>query len=103
MDGDRSRCSLLGHEEHGLGYFGYCPAQGVDHVRIELGDQADQFSNMGFTMPLIVDGGAGPDTIWGGRSADLLTGGPGQDSINGLYGADRIFVRDGAADDVTCD
>lgn len=90
-------------QEHGLGYFGYCPAQGVGHVRIDLGDGADHFSNMGFTMPLIVDGGAGPDAIWGGRSADHLTGGPGQDQINGLYGADRIFVRDGFADDVICD
>jgi RTX calcium-binding nonapeptide repeat (4 copies)/PASTA domain len=89
--------------QQGLGYFGHCPAQGVAHVRIDLGDGADHFSNMGFTMPLVVDGGAGPDAIWGGRSADHLTGGPGQDQINGLYGADRIFVRDGFADDVICD
>lgn len=48
-------------------------------------------------IALIVDGGAGNDTITGGDGNDVLSGGDGNDIINGGRGSDTIFL--GAGDD----
>jgi Ca2+-binding RTX toxin-like protein len=60
----------------------------------------DQFSASGNLAPLtslILDGGAGNDTILGGNGADLLIGGDGNDFIDGNQGNDTALM--GAGDD----
>jgi hypothetical protein len=55
-----------------------------------------------------VDGGAGDDDVKGGGNNDQVDGGPGQDVVQGDGGditddgSDRIFTRDGEADQVSC-
>src|SRR5262249_20315927 len=53
--------------------------------------------NLSPLISLIVDGGAGNDTILGGNGNDLLFGGDGNDFIDGNQGADSAFL--GAGDD----
>ena len=43
-----------------------------------------------FTGPVILDGGAGDDTLTGGSGNDVLTGGLGLDTMHGGAGADRV-------------
>jgi Ca2+-binding RTX toxin-like protein len=45
---------------------------------------------------VIIDGGAGNDTLTGGRANDHLNGGVGNDSLNGAAGADRLIGGDGS-------
>lgn len=46
-------------------------------------------------LHLILNGGAGDDTLLGGRSADVLRGGAGDDLLDGGGGADRfVFGRE---------
>lgn len=40
--------------------------------------------------PVTLDGGAGDDSLLGGAGADVLTGGPGDDILNGGAGGDRL-------------
>jgi Ca2+-binding RTX toxin-like protein len=47
------------------------------------------------SIPLILDGGDGNDTILGSAGADTLIGGPGNDTIDGGPGADTAFLGDG--------
>ena len=64
-------------------------------VNMNGGD--DSFSANGNIAGLIVDGGAGDDTIFGGDGNDLLIGGDGNDFIDGNQGIDRALL--GAGDD----
>ena len=57
----------------------------------------DTFFANGNIAGLIVDGGAGEDTIVGGAGNDLLIGGDGNDFIDGNQGIDRALL--GAGDD----
>jgi Ca2+-binding RTX toxin-like protein len=54
-------------------------------------------SNEPVRVPVIVDGGAGNDTIVGGAAADILLGGTGNDRIDGNSGDD--LIHGGAGDD----
>jgi Ca2+-binding RTX toxin-like protein len=68
-------------------------------VNMNGGD--DRFSatgNIAALVQVVVDGGAGNDTILGGNGADQLLGGEGQDFIDGQQGNDLAFL--GAGDDV---
>ncbi len=54
-------------------------------------------------------GKAGRDVLIGGRGPDRLRGGPGRDAFNMRDGVelpspgnDRIYARDGAADEINC-
>lgn len=58
-----------------------------------------------------VDGGAGDDALEGGAGDDTITGGPGTDSFVGdgtggtqqvISGNDRLFAKDGVAEDISC-
>ncbi len=44
---------------------------------------------------LILDGGAGDDTLFGGAAADVLVGGTGNDTLNGRRGNDIAFMGEG--------
>jgi Ca2+-binding RTX toxin-like protein len=48
--------------------------------------------------PVILDGGAGDDTITGGSGNDTLTGGTGVDSLTGNGGDDTLQARDSIVD-----
>lgn len=68
-------------------------------VNMNGGD--DRFSatgNLAALIRVVVDGGAGNDTILGGNGADLLVGGDGNDLIDGNQGNDTALL--GAGDDV---
>jgi Ca2+-binding RTX toxin-like protein len=49
----------------------------------------------GFTLPVILSGGNGDDSLVGGRGNDRLDGGPGNDRLAGDQGADDLFGGDG--------
>jgi Ca2+-binding RTX toxin-like protein len=60
----------------------------------------DKFSatgNLAALIKIIVDGGAGKDTLLGGNGADTLLGGDGDDFVDGQQGDDVAFL--GAGDD----
>lgn len=57
----------------------------------------------------VLSAGAGRDLLIGGRGPDVLRGGPGRDGYNMIDGVeaaapgrDRIYARDGAADEINC-
>ncbi len=62
----------------------------IEFVRSESGD--DTIDGSGRTVDLVIDGGAGDDTLTGGGANDILSGGPGADSIFGGAGDDWLFV-----------
>jgi Ca2+-binding RTX toxin-like protein len=57
----------------------------------------DTFAASGISPGLVVDGGAGNDSIIGSDAADVLFGGDGNDLIDGKGGNDVIYL--GAGDD----
>jgi hypothetical protein len=57
----------------------------------------DMLPNELIRVPVLVDGGAGNDTIVGGAAADVLLGGAGNDSVDGNSGDD--VIHGGAGDD----
>lgn len=76
-----------------------CPKSGVGLIVSDLGDEDDYHSGMIYTLPVLVLGGTGGDTIYGGslddylvggEGADLLTGGTGDDVLDGGPGSDRL-------------
>jgi Ca2+-binding RTX toxin-like protein len=113
------------------GHGATCSAAGIDQVRINVADGDDAVYGYYTTAPLIVDAGAGNDTvvagqgtntIFGGEGNDALTttasgipqsstfdGGPGDDVITALEGRDTtrgnphggVFFT-GVRDQITC-
>jgi Ca2+-binding RTX toxin-like protein len=72
----------------------------TESLVIDAGDGDDSISavgNLAQLTNLILDGGAGNDTIRGGNGADLLLGGDGNDFIDGNQGNDTALM--GAGDD----
>lgn len=92
--------------------FASCPADTLAWIRAELGDGADTgLAETVSQLPVVIDGGAGPDrlfgggandTLIGGDGADELNGGPGIDVVDGGPGDDTIFARDGVPDVIDC-
>jgi Ca2+-binding RTX toxin-like protein len=67
----------------------------VDQLYVTLGDGADLFTRSYALVPtsqVIVDGGAGADTLHGTGSADTLIGGAGADVLYGATGGADVFV-----------
>jgi Ca2+-binding RTX toxin-like protein len=81
-----------------------------DMLLIQGGDGNDKISvSSAITLPAILDGGAGNDTLTGGGGADtllggdgndLLNGGPGNDVIDGGAGSDTWIFNGSAGDDL---
>ena len=67
-------------------------ARGNDRIRID--DANGAFTD---TIPTVLDGGRGTDTLLGGRGAERLNGGPGNDTADGNLGNDKASL--GAGDD----
>ena len=107
------------------GFFGqvvvqaFCPAAGVQAVRVDLGAR-DDTATVSLAIPVAISGGPGSDelrggsgadqlggddgddTVAGGDGPDVLTGGLGVDDISGDAGDDDIRARDGIRDIVRC-
>jgi Ca2+-binding RTX toxin-like protein/predicted lipoprotein with Yx(FWY)xxD motif len=60
-------------------------------------DSVDASGLAAGTIQLVVDGGAGDDTLAGGQGIETLVGGDGNDSLDGNGGNDRALL--GAGDD----
>src|SRR5207247_2022762 len=73
----------------------------AENLVLNMNGGDDKFTGANGLAPLIdlvVDGGAGNDTIIGGDGNDILIGGDGDDTIIGGRGSDTILG--GAGDDV---
>ena len=97
----------------------FCPAAGVERVRLDLGEREDS-AVVSVAIPATILGGPGADQLTAGPAADEVTGGEGNDTlsggdgddsiagdlgsdtVDGGPGADRLLVRDGIADTVDC-
>ena len=97
----------------------FCPAGGVQSVRLELGEREDT-ATVSVSIPTTMLGGPGADrlqggpatdqlsgddgddTLAGGDGADVLIGGLGVDEVSGEAGDDDVRVRDGIQDIVRC-
>ena len=69
-----------------------------DTLRINGGAGSDTITAAGMTtaiMNLVLDGGAGNDTIIGGAGNDTLLGGDGNDAVNGGRGNDTALLGSG--------
>jgi Ca2+-binding RTX toxin-like protein len=64
----------------------------VETVSIAAGDGADVVNAASYAgqAALVIDAGAGNDTVTGGHGADTITGGKGDDVIDGGTGADSV-------------
>ncbi|HEX8101946.1 MAG TPA: hypothetical protein VF533_05005 [Solirubrobacteraceae bacterium] len=75
-------------------------AGSVEHVVLDANGGADRFSAAGdlaMLTRLVVDGGAGADTVLGGNGSDVLLGGEGDDVVDGNQGSDVALL--GAGED----
>ena len=80
-------------------------SQGIDRISISGGTKADSIEiGSNVTLPTILSGGAGNDTIYGGSGNDAINGGAGNDrivagagndSINGGTGNDTMYGNAG--------
>ncbi len=69
----------------------------IDRFTFDANDQVHVLAGLGndsvsanITIPAILQGEDGNDTLTGGSSADTLLGGPGNDTLNGKLGNDTI-------------
>lgn len=97
----------------------FCPAAGVQVVRVDLGEREDT-ATVSLPIAVVISGGPGADRLTGGSGADQLSGdggddvlagddgpdvvsgGLGADDVSGDGGDDDIRVRDGIRDVVGC-
>ena len=66
------------------------PRPGVDHVLVLGLGGNDTIDATGVTVPVILDGGDGDDTLLGGSDNDLLIAGPGNNNLFGGAGNDTL-------------
>jgi Ca2+-binding RTX toxin-like protein len=67
------------------------PFAGVTRVSATGGDGIDTINASLLLVPVMIDGGAGNDTLTGGRVNDLLLGGDGNDRLVGGLGDDVLL------------
>lgn len=72
-----------------------CQTAGVTAAQFSLGDGADNFALSTLTLPIVVRGGPGNDTIAAGNGPAVISGDDGNDTINGSDGDDRLFGGNG--------
>ncbi|MEL7237711.1 MAG: hypothetical protein AAGK78_02525, partial [Planctomycetota bacterium] len=65
--------------------------EAVTRIEIAGGDGDDTFDASGVDVTVIIDGGAGNDTIIGGSATDFLNGGEGDDSLVGGDSGDLLL------------
>jgi Ca2+-binding RTX toxin-like protein/starvation-inducible outer membrane lipoprotein len=70
--------------------------QDIDQAQLIGYSGANHFDASAFTRgPVVINAGAGNDTLIGGAGRDQLNGGAGNDSLSGGGGADRFRFADG--------
>jgi len=73
-------------------------ADAIDQLSVLAGAGNDTIDASGLpagTIGLVIDGGAGNDTIIGSQGADTLMGGDGNDVVTGGRGNDTAFLGAG--------
>lgn len=68
-----------------------------DSITLDLGDRNDNDTTFGVSLPMVITGGAGNDTLRGGTGNDSLDGGAGNDVLFDIGGDDTL--SGGAGDD----
>ena len=80
-----------------VGTFANLEGFGDDIINGQGGDDAfSAAAGIESLMALLVDGGAGNDTLTGSAGGDTLLGGSGDDTIDGAAGPDLLDGQDGA-------
>jgi hypothetical protein len=90
-DGTRVRLT-----EGGTGRTWSEPRSRVSRVELQGGSGNDRFTSNLSSLPVLMFGGAGHDTLLGGGGSDELQGGNGLDYLNGRGGNDRLFGQNDA-------
>jgi RTX calcium-binding nonapeptide repeat (4 copies) len=72
----------------------FCQTGGLNRVRISLGDREDH-ANLSLSLPVLLSGGFGTDTLASGDGADTVSGDDGNDTLSGGGGNDQIAGGDG--------
>jgi len=73
------------------------PLAGVQRIEISLAGGNDVASvHPRVQIPVLMDGGAGNDSLTGGLKADILIGGDGSDKLNGGDGNDLLIGGQGS-------
>jgi Ca2+-binding RTX toxin-like protein len=73
------------------------PAAGITQILMELGDGNDRATiDSRITIPALLDGGAGNDTLQGGGGDAILIGGAGNDVLYGGLGHNLMIGGTGA-------
>ncbi|MFO1327858.1 MAG: calcium-binding protein [Rubrivivax sp.] len=70
----------------------------TETLQLNAGGGDDQFSatgNLAALIRIVVDGGAGHDTLLGGNGNDTLLGGDGNDVVDGNQGNDSVALGNG--------
>jgi hypothetical protein len=85
--------------DFGGGVSDYFPRSQVSGVTVESGSGNDVIrvdeTNGPFTIPAMLSGGSGNDTLTGGSGNDVLEGGSGNDTLFGGAGADALLGGSG--------
>ncbi len=72
----------------------FCPVGGLTRIRVSLGDREDH-ADLSVTLPVLLSGGFGTDTLTSGDGADTVSGDDGNDTLAGGGGNDQIAGGDG--------
>ncbi len=72
----------------------FCASNGIQRVRVELGDREDAVT-VTAALPTRISGGTGADQVTGGPAADGITGDDGDDTVAGGAGDDQVNGGDG--------
>jgi len=67
------------------------PFNNVNKITVNGNDGADRIDASNLSIPVILNGGNGNDTLIGGSNNDLLQGGAGDDNLDGQAGNDSLL------------
>lgn len=67
------------------------PFNNVNRITVNGNDGADRIDASNLSIPVILNGGNGNDTLIGGSNNDLLQGGAGDDNLDGQAGNDSLL------------
>ena len=84
-----------------------CPSSAITRIEVDAGDLNDSVSIIGTSLPTVLSGGGGDDSLTGGDGPDTLraqdgrdalNGGGSDDTLNGGLGPDTLAGGSGTSD-----